>query len=148
MKKFLLVVITSIVMFSFSHAQELGVRFGNVSAGNVAIDGIFSVSKFSRLHADISFGGGGVGADLLWDFLYRPLGKEAFNWYVGAGPYIQIDNPFWFGIAGEVGLEYRFKEVPIAIGMDWRPAFSIIETTDFCPEGFGLNVRYVFGKKK
>ena len=28
--------------------------------------------------------GSGVGIDVLWDFLYRPLGDEAFNWYVGA----------------------------------------------------------------
>jgi hypothetical protein len=148
MKKIFLVVITSFVMYTVSNAQELGVRFGNVSAGNVAIDGMFSVSKFSRMHADVSFGNGGVGADLLWDFLYRPLGGEALNWYLGAGAYINIDNPFLFGAAFEAGLEYRFKEVPIAIGMDWRPTLSIVETTDFHVEGFGLNVRYVFGKKK
>lgn len=146
MKKLFLVIITSIVIYSFSSAQELGVRFGNVSAGNVAIDGVFSVSKFSRIHADVSFGNG-VGLDALWDFLYRPLGDEAFNWYLGAGPYMQIDDPFWFGAAFEAGLEYRFKEAPIAIGMDWRPRLSIVETTDFHVEGFGFNIRYVFGKK-
>lgn len=71
-----------IVSYSFCNAQELGVRFGDVSGGSVAVDGVFSTSKFSRIHADVSFGNG-AGIDILWDFLYRPLPGEAFNWYVG-----------------------------------------------------------------
>lgn len=145
MKKLLLIVVVVIASYSFGNAQELGVRFGNVSGGNVAIDGIFATGQFNRIHADVSFGNG-VGIDVLWDFLYRPLGSEAFNWYVGAGPYIQINDPFWFGIAGEIGLEYRFETVPIAIGADWRPLFSIIETTDFHVDKFGFNVRWRFGE--
>jgi len=143
MKKALFITLLSISFLSFAGAQELGIRFGSVTAGNVAIDGIFSTGKFSRLHADLSFGSG-VGADLLWDFIYKPLGKEPINWYLGAGPYMQIDDPFWFGVAGEAGLEYRFNSVPLAIGLDWRPRLSIVEITDFHAEGFGFNVRYVF----
>jgi hypothetical protein len=146
MKKMLLVAVASLLFFSVSNAQELGIRFGNVTGGDVAVDGIFSLSKYSRVHADISFGNG-MGLDFLWDFLYKPLGTEAFNWYAGVGPYMWVDDPFYLGVAGEIGLEYRFKEVPIALGLDWRPALSIIEYTDFYAQGFGLNVRYVFGKK-
>jgi hypothetical protein len=143
MKKALLITLISIAFLNSAGAQELGLRFGSVTAGNVAIDGIFSTGKFSRLHADLSFGNG-MGADLLWDFIYKPLGKEPINWYLGAGPYIQIDDPFWFGVAGEIGLEYRFNGAPIALGLDWRPRLSIVEVTDLHVEGFGLNVRYVF----
>jgi len=135
-----------LVSYSYVNAQELGVRLGNVSAGNVAIDAVFSVSQFSRIHADVSFGNG-VGVDALWDFLYRPIKGEAFNWYAGVGPYMQIDDPFWLGVAAEAGLEYRFSSVPLALGIDWRPRLSIIESTDFHVEGFGFNIRYIFGKK-
>jgi hypothetical protein len=127
-----------------SNAQELGVRFGDISGGNVAIDGIFSTGKFSRIHADLSIGDG-VGVDLLWDFLYRPIDREAFYWYVGAGPYVWIDDPFWLGAVGEIGLEYHFNNIPVALGADWRPAISIVEETDFHAKGFGFNIRYVFG---
>jgi hypothetical protein len=143
MKKAFLITLFTVLLVNFAKAQELGIRFGSVTAGNVAIDGIFSTGKFSRLHADLSFGDG-VGADLLWDFIYKPLGKEPINWYLGAGPYMQIDDPFWLGVAGEIGLEYRFNSVPLAIGLDWRPRLSIVEVTDFHAEGFGFNVRYVF----
>ncbi len=145
MKKLLLIVAVVIASYSFSNAQELGIRFGDVSGGNVAIDAIFGTGEFSRIHADVSFGNG-VGIDVLWDFLYRPLGGEAFNWYVGVGPYIQIADPFWLGVAGEIGLEYKFASVPISISGDWRPLISIIESTDFHAGGFGFNVRYVFGE--
>jgi hypothetical protein len=143
-----LFVVTALIMVSsiYSSAQELGVRLGNVSAGNVAIDAVFTTSKLSRIHTDLSFGEGGMGIDVLWDFIYKPLGEEAFNWYAGVGPYMQIDDPFWFGVAGEIGLEYKFAGAPVALGIDWRPALSIVETTDLHFEGFGINIRYIFGK--
>ena len=143
-----LIIVLAIVSGSVlsSNAQELGVRFGNISSGNnFAIDGIFSLGPFNRIHADVSFGQGGIGFDALWDFLYRPLGDEDINWYLGVGPYMRIDDPFWLGAAFEAGLEYRFEIVPIALGVDWRPSVSIIQKTKFHWNGFGLNVRYVFG---
>ena len=53
-KKVLIIVAAIIASFSFSYAQELGVRFGDVSGGSVAIDGIFATGEFSRIHADVS----------------------------------------------------------------------------------------------
>ena len=90
--------------------------------------------------------GNGVGVEALWDFIYRPLSGEAFNWYVGAGPSLFLGDPFLLGISGEIGLEYHFNEVPIALGADWRPTFVIIENTDFSAGGFGFNVRWVFNR--
>ena len=113
--------------------------------------------KANRLHLDVSFGddngngneaNGGVGVELLWDFLHKPLGGEAFYWYLGAGPSLLFSDPFWLGISGEAGLEYRFKTVPIVLGADWRPTFWIIDNTDFSGGGFGFMARFVFGHKK
>ena len=125
-----------------SAQSELGVRLGNVSGGNAAVDGIISLSQFSRIHADISFGDG-MGIDALWDFAYRPFGDEALNWYAGVGPYAQIgSNVFNLGVAGELGLEYRFK-FPVSVSADWRPMFQIIDNTSLDFGGFGVNIRYV-----
>ncbi len=145
MKKLFLVFAILLSGLMVSNAQELGIRFGDVSGGAVAIDGLIATGQFSRIHADISFGNG-VGIDVLWDFLYRPLGGEAFNWYLGVGPYTHIDDPFKLGVAGEVGLEYQFTTVPISLSGDWRPALEIIENTSMHFGGFGINVRYIFGR--
>ena len=148
MKRILLV--TAFIISSWmSKGQELGIRFGEVVGGNVAVDGVFSLGEFSRVHADVSFGDG-LGIEGLWDFFYKPIpGASGLNWYIGAGPSMFIhDDLFLLGAAGEIGLEYRFAEVPIALGLDWRPVFWIVEDTDFSARGFGFNIRYVFGGTK
>ena len=142
----LLTILFFVGMYSFTQAQELGARFGDVLGNNVAVDALFSSGKFSRVHADVSFGTG-VGVEALWDFVYRPLGGEAFYWYAGAGASMLIDSPFWLGASGELGLSYKFNQVPISLSADWRPTFWIIDNTEFRGGGFGVNVRYVFGKK-
>jgi hypothetical protein len=143
MKKLILSFIFIGIFSITTNAQEIGIRFGDVTGGEVAVDAVFSAGKYSRLHADVSFGNG-VGIDLLWDFIYRPLGEDGLNWYLGVGPNLYLSDPFALGVVGEVGLEYRFEKAPIVIGADWRPNLIVLETTDFVARSFGLNIRYVF----
>lgn len=135
-------------------AQEVGVRFGNSIGSNVALDAVFSAGKFSRIHADLAFGHG-VGIEGLYDFIYRPLGGEAFRWYagVGLGAFFPSNNweykhgwgnDFMFGFPAEIGIEYKFNKLPIAIGVDWRPMLVLVSKTDFYSRGFGCNIRYCF----
>ena len=86
------------------HAQELGVRFGDIVGGNVAVDGVFTLGQFSRVHADVSFGKG-LGVEALWDVIYRPVGPEGLDWYLGVGAYMYIHDPFSFGVTVETGIE-------------------------------------------
>jgi len=145
MMKKILVLCTILSLSSLAQAQEVGVRFGEIVGGNVAIDGVFSAGEFSRIHADVSFGHG-VGVEALWDMIYRPLGAEGFYWYVGVGPYLFLGDPFQLGVSGELGIEYRFKDAPIVLGADWRPTLRIVEHTDMLWDRAGFNIRYVFGK--
>jgi len=144
MKTFLLVILVVVGFSQFSQAQEVGIRFGDAFGGHYAVDGVFGLGEFSRIHADVSFGNDGVGVEALWDLLYRPLG-QGFNWYVGVGPSVYLGDPFALAVSGEIGIEYHF-DFPLAVGVDWRPSFIIIEETDFEAGWFGLNVRYVLGK--
>jgi hypothetical protein len=148
MKRALLIFTLVASSLVLTQAQEIGVRFGSFTGnGGVALDGIFSTGDFSRIHADVSFGSG-IGIDALWDFIYRPLGDEAFNWYLGAGPFLYIpfdaDYDFGLGAIGEIGISYTFNSVPISISGDWRPYFRLLETTNISFGGFGVNVRFVF----
>ncbi|MGM0944088.1 MAG: outer membrane insertion C- signal [Bacteroidota bacterium] len=125
-----------------SHAQEVGLRFGNVNGNNVALDAVFSLGEFSRVHGDLSFGRGGVGIDLLWNPIYRPISDTEFNYYLGVGPSLFLGDPFSLGAAGEIGAEYEFPDFPLIVGLDWRPYFILVENTTFDPGGFGLNIRW------
>ncbi|TXE14777.1 outer membrane insertion C- signal [Algoriphagus aquimarinus] len=147
MKKIkLLGLVLFLVTASFyqANAQELGIRFGNFNGNNVAVDGVFALGEFSRVHADVSFGGNGVGIDALWNPIYKPVGTSEFNYYLGFGPSLFIGDPFGLGVAGEAGIEYAFDDVPIVIGADWRPNFRLIENTNFFADQFGLNIRWRF----
>lgn len=124
-----------------SQAQEVGLRFGNFYGNNVAIDGIFATGDFSRIHTNLSFGGNGLGVDALWNPIYEDIPNSDFKWYAGFGPSIYLSEDFRFGGAGEVGAEYAFSEVPITVGLDFRPYLFLIEETEFSA-GFGLNVRW------
>lgn len=147
MKKFklvLLVVGLALISTFELQAQELGLRFGNVNGNNVALDGVFSLGDFSRVHADVSFGNGGVGIDALWNPIYDNISDSDFKWYAGFGPSLFLGDDFKFGAAGEIGVEYPFTDVPISIGLDWRPYFILVEETTFDAGGFGLNIRWRF----
>ena len=143
MKKLIVFLSITFAFISTSKSQELGIRFGDVTGENVGIDAVFQMGEFNRIHADLSFGDG-VGLDLLWDFIYRPLGGESLHWYAGVGPYAFLGSPFALGAVGEIGLEYKFKEIPLVIGTDWRPYFRLIDNTDLGVNSFGFNIRYVF----
>jgi hypothetical protein len=64
MKRLVFLIFLLQCMVIAGNAQEIGVRFGDVSGGNVAVDAVFGTSKFSRIHADASFGDG-FAIDLL-----------------------------------------------------------------------------------
>lgn len=142
MKKLIVALCIMSLLAIFGHAQEIGVRFGDIVGNNVAVDAVFG-SKGRRIHADVSFGDG-VGIEALVDLVVRPLSGEAFHYYLGFGAFSWIGDPFRLGISGELGLEYRFNSVPIAIGVDWRPALRLISDTKFFADRFGFNVRLVF----
>lgn len=140
--KIILFFVFLLVTSNTTNAQEIGIRGGALSGGNIALDAVLLTSEFSRIHADVSFGGD-IGVDLIWDFIYRPLGDGAFNIYAGVGPYALFTEKFTLGAAGEIGFEYRFDSVPIALGIDWRPLYRIVEESKFIPKGYGFNIRYI-----
>jgi len=143
MKRIILTLSFIIATISFSNAQEIGVRFGDVTGGNVAVDIALPMGEGTRIHSDISFGDG-LGIDLLWDFIHKPLAGEELKWYAGFGAFTFLGDPFALGAVGEIGLEYEFKEFPLVIGADWRPYFRLVDNTDFGVDTFGLNVRWKF----
>jgi hypothetical protein len=140
-KLFALVMGLSFLVSVKSQAQELGLRFGDFYGNNVAIDGVFALVEFSRIHADVSFGGNGLGIDALWNPIYDDIPDTDFQWYAGFGPAVYLSENFRLGAAAEVGAEYAFSEVPITIGLDFRPYLFLVEVTEF-RAGFGLNVRW------
>lgn len=82
---------------------------------------------------------------------------NAFKFYYGAGAHFGVwddyDNHPWFdrrddpnqlviGVDGILGLEYAFKEVPLALSLDWKPEFNLIGYNGVWAGDGGLSIKY------
>ena len=52
-QKILLTIILFFTVTFASAQQEAGVRFGDGIGGNAAVDGLISISKYSRVHVNV-----------------------------------------------------------------------------------------------
>lgn len=156
MKKLLFALIIALFFGLKSNAQDyntgIGLRGGFASgltvkhflSENKAIEGIFD----SRWHG-FSFTG-------LYEIHNQAFNTERLNWYYGVGGHIGFfdtryknwgdnsGNYTIIGIDGILGLEYNFEEIPINIGIDWKPAFNLVGYSGFWGDGGALSIRYIF----
>ena len=150
MKKIPLVLIAVIAVSLSTKAQSdnfyknaIGVRLGSsVPAiksgitykhfiGNNAIEGI------------ISFGDG-VGICGLYE-IHKPLSTENLQWLVGFGGYVGFNSSTSnVGVAGIIGLDYKFNNIPLNLTLDWKPELNIVSKVGFAAEGIGFSARFTF----
>lgn len=78
-------------------------------------------------------------------------GAAGLKWYGGGGVYLGqatfdlIDqSTFNYGPTGVLGLEYKFKDLPLAISADWQPVFLINTGGGFAGENGGIGIKYAF----
>lgn len=141
------------------YRAALGIKF----LWGISLTGKCFIKPHQALEAIIRYRGyQGIGKDLAFSVLYeyqRQIpGAEGFNWYAGAGAYFghfsyksSYDpglygiktSKSYYGLSGVVGLEYKIKQLPIAISADWMPSFDIKNST-FVAENGGIGVKYTF----
>jgi len=156
MKKIILVLIVIAAatgLFGMDYGTGVGVR-GGLSNGltvkhfigeTIAIEGIFA----SRW--------GGFNITGLYEIhKASAFDVEHLNWYYGLGAHVGFwsgkdvgwaddeDDYTVIGIDGIIGIEYNFQELPINIGLDWKPAFNLSGNTEFWGDGGALSIRFVF----
>jgi len=156
MRKIILTFVLAVSIIALANAQDyktgIGIR-GGLSQGltlkhfvgsNAAFEGILS----SRWRG-FDFTG-------LYEIHNQAFEVDRLNWYYGFGGHIGFwdgANTNWgntgtsytvIGIDGILGIEYNFREVPINIGVDWKPAFNIIGYSGFWADGGAISIRYIF----
>jgi hypothetical protein len=67
-----------------------------------------------------------------------------FHWFYGGGAYVGLGDASDAGIAGIIGICYRFKDVPFDISVDWLPRLQIIDEARLNLNGIGLSLRFTF----
>ena len=90
--------------------------------------------------------------------IHNPIKSvEGLQWYYGGGASILFysgsyydthssDSKTILGLMGALGLDYKFKDVPIALSVDWLPGFFFASGngTGFAGDYGALAARYTF----
>jgi hypothetical protein len=140
----------------FAEAQErsVGVRWAYGS-------GLAFRQKFTEKHAIegiLVARWGGVAVSGLYE-RERSIGNnEAWSWHYGGGFHLglhrrsndlPLENERFSKAQINVGIDliaalaYRFREIPLAVSLDFKPTLSFT-TEEWVPENFGLTGRWRF----
>jgi hypothetical protein len=50
----------------------------------------------------------------------------------------------FLGIDGIIGLEYAFPDIPLSIGLDWKPGMNVLADFGFFFDDLAISLRYLF----
>ena len=153
------IVITCLIVFclvSISNAQDyktgIGLRGGFFNGLTIK----HFMSQKSAFEGLLSTRWSGFEITGLYEIHNQAFNTERLNWYYGFGAHAGFyngDKTNWgtevqdykvLGVDGILGLEYNFKEVPINIGIDWKPVFNLTGYKDFWYDEGALSIRYIF----
>jgi hypothetical protein len=149
-------------LFAQDYGTGIGLRLGGLSSG-ISVKGF--VNSTSALEGIASFGRHSFIATGLYEKHFAIPGATGLNMYVGAGGHIGFfgyrgsyfykkKNEYYYvydegrtavvpGVDLIIGLEYKIKDVPLAIGVDIKPFIDFFDGSGFYFDG-ALNIRYVF----
>ncbi len=134
---------------SNSYTKAIGVK---VSPGAITYKSFFKQNKAIEAIGYITLDGFSVS--VLKEF-YTPIeGAESLSWYYGYGGHLGIWSEEWkrtnsgtsnsniaVGVDGIIGLDYKIKNTPLNLSIDWQPAFSIIQS--YFKNHGGISIRYI-----
>ncbi len=146
MKKFFCLVAMVFLTVSAVSAQDykwaVGARFGGELGGATVkynIDGVNALEAILATPWDNGF---------LATVLYErniPVIAEGFHMYYGGGGHIgDWSKKFAIGVDGILGLEYRIKDIPLAVSVDYKPVFNIGSRTKFYMADIAMGVKVTF----
>lgn len=145
---FIFAMMTSISAQNYKTA--IGGRFGFFNG--------FTIKHFVKhdnaLEGLLSFRWNGFVITGLYEYQKPLKGLKNLSWFVGIGGHAGFwDNGdyYWhhyndqYSVIGMDligGLDYTFAEVPVNIGLDWKPAFNFIGDDHVWFDGLALSLRY------
>ncbi|WP_418264014.1 hypothetical protein [Flavobacterium faecale] len=138
MKKIILSAIIAMGFVFSTQAQDisknaLGLRFGDNDGFGAEISYQARLSSNTRLELDLGFrNSNNVDAFKLTGLHQWVWNIDGgFNWFAGIGAGVgsysikNSDNDRTFAFAaGDIGIEYAFREAPIQLALDFRPEFG------------------------
>lgn len=142
----------SVLCFSQDYNTGIGLRGGFTNGLTIK----HFVSSNHAIEGIISTRWQGLELTGLYEFQKPFPGADRLNWYIGFGGHVGFwngDHSYWgtpgteytvVGLDGILGMEYNFREVPINIGLDWKPELNLFGYRGFWADGGAISIRYIF----
>ena len=153
MKKIVLTIVAIFAMSTMASAQiqDLGVRIGGGQGFGTELSAMWGMGG-NRLETDLGWHSDDGFTGIEFAGIYQWTGDigSGFNWFAGVGARLAMwsykagGSDFALAAAGQLGIEYNFKPVPIQLTLDIRPCFWLIPNTDFHWGDIALGIRYRF----
>jgi hypothetical protein len=153
MKKYVLIFCALIAATTLSAQNKTAESLTYKTAAGVKVwDGAgLSLKTFIADKAALEFIGffNKYGARItgLYEF-HGDLNTEGnLKWYIGPGAHVGLykGGNTAFGVDGVLGLDYKFKNLPLNISLDWQPSLEFFSgNSEFIPDWGGLGIRYTF----
>jgi hypothetical protein len=155
MKKAILIFILISSFTGLADAQEYKTGLGLRLGAGVGVSVKHFINRRDAIEGLLVTRWSGFDMTGLYEVHGEAFQTEHLNWYYGGGAHLGFydgDHTYWgapgyayniFGIDGILGLEYTFEEVPINLGLDFKPALNLIGYQGLWAE-FAFSVRYTF----
>ena len=167
MKKYVAVLLMTILIAGNALAQKNDSHDYKNAVGVKFYPGALTIKHFFNEHIAgegiTYFYGNAARITGLLEFHFDIKDVPGLKWYIGPGAHISFvryknqANTF-AGIDGVLGLDYKFRGIPVNLSVDWQPSFEFGENPQYTANpgyvlkdgpGFtgswaGIGVRYTF----
>jgi hypothetical protein len=136
-------------------SQDYHTAFGIKAGMAPGISAKHFLTTNGALEGIVTFRWGGVNFAGLGEFHLPLFDTDGMNLYYGGGFHIGVwdtgkaldedagGQKLNFGIDGIVGLEYSFFDIPLSLGLDWKPNLNIMKDTRLIIDEISLVARYL-----
>lgn len=135
---------------SSTYNRAIGIKF----PGGFSVTYKKFVTQTNNLEAQVTAWNKGFRMSGLYEFNFYSFNTiDGLAWFAGPGVHLG----FWkeqyskdynskadFGVDGIIGLDYKFKDIPVNVSLDWEPSVTLVGSAGFTPSYGGFAVRYTF----
>jgi hypothetical protein len=158
MKKIVIICLVVFCLVSISYSQDYKTGIGLRAGFNQGLTIKHFIGEKSAFEFLLATRWRGFEITGLYEIHNQFFNVERLKWYFGLGAHIGFWNGDYtynrwgekgtrytvVGVDGIIGLEYSFREVPLNLGLDWKPAFNFVGYSGFWGDGGALSIRYIF----
>ena len=147
---FFLITISAKILAQPAYHQAIGLKF----PGGLLVTYKKFIAETNNIEAQFTSWNKGFRVSGLYEFNFYTFAKvDGLSWFVGPGVHIgfwkdayknDFNSKTDLGLDGIIGLDYKVKNAPINLSLDWEPSITLIGNAGFMPAYGGIAVRFTF----